>query len=244
MPPRSTARRFLAGAAVAVTIGLGAGAGAGVGAGEAEPAMTPATVTTSADLSGAPTPLPAYRSSVRGIDATLAARMRFSWRARCPVPLRDLRHLRMTYYGFDGLAHTGEMVVHRDVAPAVTGVFRRLYDSRFPIARMRLVDAYSGDDGASMKANNTSAFNCRAKTGGTGWSVHSYGRALDVNPVQNPYVKGATVLPGAGAAYTDRWPLRKGMVTWTVRDAFADAGWRWGGSWTSLKDYQHFERTP
>ena len=248
MPARTTARRVLIAAAASLTIGLGAGAGAGVGAGAGSLGMAPATVVTlpaetaPAASSAAAAPLPAYRSSVAAIDATLAARMRFSWRGGCPVPLRDLRYLRVTYYGFDGLAHTGELVVHRDVATAVTGIFRRLYDARFPVARMRLVDAYRGDDDASMAANNTSAFNCRVKTGGTGWSVHSYGRALDINPVHNPYVKGATVLPAAGRAYLDRWPLRKGMVTWTVRDAFADAGWSWGGSWTRLKDYQHFER--
>lgn len=205
-------------------------------------AATPVTPVTPAVVPVAVT-LPDFTSSVRSIDAALAARMRTSWRSGCPVALGDLRYVRVTYYGFDGAAHGGEMVVHRDVAPAVVRIFRRLYDNRFPIARMRLVDDYAGSDDASMAANNTSAFNCRRSTGGTSWSQHSYGRALDINPVQNPYVKGDTVLPGAGRAYLDRWPLRPGMVNWTVRDAFADAGWSWGGSWRTAKDYQHFSRT-
>jgi len=184
--------------------------------------------------------LPAFSSSVRTIDATLAARMRYSWRSGCPVPRSDLRYLRMTYLGFDGVAHSGEMVVHRTAATKVISVFRRAYVARFPIARMRLVDVYRGSDDASMAANNTSAFNCRRTSGGTAWSQHSYGRAIDINPVQNPYVARGVVEPPAGKAYVTRSPLRKGMVTWTVRDAFADIGWYWGGNWRYSKDYQHF----
>ena len=160
--------------------------------------------------------LPAFSSSVSTISATLATRMRYSWRAGCPVPRSDLRYLRMTYVGFDGLAHRGEMVVHRTAALKVISVFRRAYNARFPIYRMRLVDDYRGSDDASMAANNTSAFNCRRTSGGTAWSQHSYGRAIDINPVQNPYVAGGVVEPPAGKAYVTRSPLRKGMVTWTV----------------------------
>jgi hypothetical protein len=184
--------------------------------------------------------LPAYTSSIRTIDSALATRMRYSWHTGCPVPRSDLRYLRMTYYGFDGLAHQGEMVVHRYYATKVVTVFRRLYANRFPIRRMRLVDDYQGSDPASMAANNTSAFNCRRTTSGTSWSQHSYGRAIDINPIQNPYVSHGTVQPAAGASYVTRSPLRKGMITWTVRDAFSDVGWFWGGRWTSLKDYMHF----
>ena len=184
--------------------------------------------------------LPGFTYSVRTIDSTLATRMRFSWRPGCPVALRDLRYLRMTYLGFDGAAHRGEMVVHRTAVPKVVSVFRRVYDARFPVYRMRLVDDYRGSDDASMAANNTSAFNCRRTSGGTAWSQHSYGRAIDVNPVQNPYFSGGVVEPPAGKPYATRSPLRKGMVTWTVRDAFADIGWYWGGQWRYSKDYQHF----
>ena len=184
--------------------------------------------------------LPAFTSSVRTIDAALATRMRHSWRSGCPVSRSNLRYLRMTYYGFDGRAHRGEMVVHRTATPKIIRVFRRAFNARFPIYRMRLVDDYRGNDDASMAANNTSAFNCRRVSGGTAWSQHSYGRAVDINPVQNPYVARGVVEPPAGKAYVTRWPLRRGMVTWTVRDAFADIGWYWGGKWRNAKDYQHF----
>ena len=184
--------------------------------------------------------LPTFRSTVRTIDADLAGRMTDTWRPGCPVPLRDLRYVRVSFVRFDGTAGYGRLVVHADRAASVVDVFRALYAQRFPIRRMRLVDAYDGSDARSMAANNTSAFNCRKATGGTSWSEHSYGRAVDVNPVQNPYVAGSTVAPPAGASYVDRSPLRKGMVTRGVRSAFSSIGWDWGGSWTTKKDYQHF----
>ena len=186
------------------------------------------------------TTLPAYRYSIRKLDADLKARMRYSWHSGCPVPRYKLRYIRMTYYGFDGAAHQGEMVVHRYWARRVVGAFRDVYAARFPIRQMRLVDDFKGSDDASMAANNTSAFNCRKVTGGSSWSQHSYGRALDINPVQNPYVSGSTVEPPAGKAYVDRSPRRKGMVRAAVRDAFTDIGWEWGGYWRSIKDYMHF----
>ena len=107
------------------------------------------------------------------------------------------------------------------------------------------VEAFGGSDDASMAANNTSAFNCRKATGGTSWSEHSYGRAIDVNPVQNPYVKGSLVLPQSGSAYVDRSRTIPGMIRAgdAVVRAFAAQGWAWGGTWTSLKDYQHFSTT-
>ena len=112
--------------------------------------------------------LPAFSSSVRAIDAALLARMRYSHRAGCPVATADLRYVQVTYYGFDRRARTGELVVHRTAATAMTQVFAQLYAARFPVQRMLLVDAYRGDDHASMAANNTSAYNCRAVQGGTG----------------------------------------------------------------------------
>ncbi len=125
--------------------------------------------------------------------------MAWSWREGCPVPLADLRLLTVDHWGFDGREHTGELVIHEWEAGDVIVAMRRLYDARFPIRRMLLVDAYGGDDDRSMAANNTSAFNCREVTGQPGaWSEHSYGRAIDINPVQNPYVLDETVLlPGS-----------------------------------------------
>jgi hypothetical protein len=176
------------------------------------------------------------------ISAVTAERLGSSHRAGCPVLSSDLRLLEVSHLGFDGRVHRGQIVVHRSAATAVVEVFRRLYDARFPVQRMVTVDRYGGDDDASMAANNTSAYNCRRTTGGTGWSEHAYGAALDINPVQNPYVRGDVVAPEAGRAYLDRSDVRPGMVTAgdTVVRAFAAAGWEWGGNFRTLKDYQHF----
>jgi poly-gamma-glutamate synthesis protein (capsule biosynthesis protein) len=196
-----------------------------------------------ASTSSATGTLPDFTASVHRIDAELKQRLAYTWRRGCPVPRRDLRYVQLSYVGFDGAAYQGELVLHEDVAADVVGVFERLYDTRFPIRRMRLVDDYGGSDARSMAANNTSAFNCRRTTGGSSWSEHSYGRAVDINPVQNPYVYRGDVQPPRGASYVDRSPLREGMVTRAVRRAFRQVGWQWGGAWTSRKDYQHFSQT-
>lgn len=180
------------------------------------------------------------------IDAPTRARMRYSWRRGCPVALKNLRLITMSYRGFDGEDHLGEMVVHKNVAANVVKVFRTLFRARYPIRRMRLVDAYKGSDDRSMAADNTSAFNCRKVTGGTGWSQHSYGWAIDINPVENPYVtRGGKVLPPAGRKYANRSRKAKGMIHHgdVVWRAFRSIGWEWGGDWRSIKDYQHFSLT-
>ena len=170
-----------------------------------------------------------------------AAQLRFSWRPGCPVAPAQLRSVRLSYWGFDGRRHTGTLVVNRDATRAVAIVFRRLYRARFPIRRMRPVDAYRGSDDASMAADNTSAFNCRAAVaaGPPRWSAHAYGRAVDVNPLENPYLEGGRVLPPAGRRFADRSRHRRGMAEGTLVDAFAEVGWGWGGRWSS-PDYQHF----
>ena len=186
-----------------------------------------------------------YRASVKVIDAKTAAEMTgVSWKEGCPVPIADLRRVRLTFWGFDNRRHQGELIVHKDIATSVVDVFHTMYTARFPINKMRRVDFYGASDDASMADDNTSAFNCRPITGSTnGFSVHSYGKAIDINTVENPYVKGSTVLPPAGKAFTDRGNVRPGMIVhgdrvWT---AFHARGFDWGGDWTSLKDYQHFE---
>jgi hypothetical protein len=167
--------------------------------------------------------------------------MASSWRAGCPVPLADLRYLTVTYRGFDGADHTGELVVAGSVADDVVAIFRQLYQDGYPIASMRLVDDFGGDDDASMAANNTAAFNCRPVTGGRGFSEHSYGTAIDVNPVQNPFLSGSTVLPAAGRPYAHR-PDDPGVIHDgdEVVTIFAAHGFSWGGDWTGPIDYQHF----
>jgi poly-gamma-glutamate synthesis protein (capsule biosynthesis protein) len=194
--------------------------------------------------------LPAFTATVRRIGPDLRDRMRFSYRPGCPVSPRDLRYVRMSFVRFDRSADTGEMVVHKTYAKSVVKVFQRLYESRWPIRRMRLVDDYRGDDDASLAANNTSGFNCRSVSGGEGWSEHAYGRAIDINPVQNPYVYDSVVSPPSGRRFTDidrsgagqvpRGVIRSGDV---VVSAFRRIGWEWGGDWTSAKDYQHFSAT-
>ncbi|HEY5883015.1 MAG TPA: M15 family metallopeptidase [Nakamurella sp.] len=182
-----------------------------------------------------------FSSEIVTIGPDVAARMTSSWRAGCPVPLTDLRYLTLTYRGFDGADHAGEMVVATSVTDDVVTIFRRLYEIGYPIGSMRLVDEFGGDDGASMSANNTSAFNCRPVTGGGEFSEHAYGTAIDVNPVQNPYVSGSTVLPAQGRMYADR-PDSPGVINAgdEVVWAFADQGFSWGGSWSRPIDYQHF----
>lgn len=185
-----------------------------------------------------------FHIEVHPIDAGLAARMTpTSWRPGCPVPLSDLRYLRLSYMGFDGGEHLGELVVHRDAVQAVHGVFEHLWDERFPIERMQLVDDFGGSDDASVAANNTAAFNCRPAVGGSGrWSEHALGKAIDINPLVNPYISGSTVIPPAGVEYLDRGDVRTGMITrdGPVVGAFRFVGWGWGGDWSSVKDYQHF----
>ncbi len=160
----------------------------------------------------------------------------------CPA-FSQLRLLRLSYWTFDGGVAEGELVVHQSVASEVIDVFEALFDARFPIERMQRVDAYDADDDASMAANNTSAFNCRLTTSGTQLSQHSYGKAIDINPLRNPYVtSGGTVYPPAGSSYVDRSEVREGMIVQPgpVVDAFDDVAWGWGGRWPGTKDYQHF----
>ena len=188
--------------------------------------------------------LPPFRGSVSEIDrATRELMIANSWHPGCPVPLRDLRLLRLSYVGFDGQAHHGQLVVHRWYAEAFVHVFRRLYEERFPIRRMRLVDHYGADDDRSMAADNTSAFNCRLRAGSsTEWSQHAYGRAIDVNTVENPFVTPTHVSPPAGVAYVDRTQDLPGMIHLhdPVWWAFRAIGWEWGGQWRGTIDYQHF----
>jgi len=186
-----------------------------------------------------------YRASIRVIDnAGARAMIGVSWHRGCPVGIAELRRAELTYWGFDGARHRGELIVHQDVAHSVVDIFHTLYSMRFPIRMMVPVDRFGGDDNASMAADNTSAFNCRPITGAaSGFSVHSYGRAIDVDTLENPYVKGALVQPPAGKAFTNRANLRPGMISHGDRvwQAFTTHGFAWGGDWQSLKDYQHFE---
>jgi hypothetical protein len=170
-----------------------------------------------------------------------------SWRPGCPVGPAQLRLVRLAHWDFSGRRRIGELVVHHEAVPDVIAAFRRLYRARFPIRRMVRVDRFRGSDDASMAADNTSAFNCRyaVATGPKRWSAHAYGKAIDVNPVENPYVQGSTVSPANGRAYADRSRRSPGMAVagGVLVSAFASRGWAWGGRWSGTPDYQHFSAT-
>ncbi len=212
-------------------------------------AVTAASVAASCldPTTGTPPPrdaaVAAYRSTISSVTAE---DLGSSWRPGCPVSPADLRRVRVDYWGYDGGRHRGDLIVHEDVAGDLASVFGELYAARFQIRRIHPITHYGSDDDASMEANNTSAFNCRRVTGGSGWSEHAYGTAIDINPIQNPYVTSSgTVLPEAGRPWADRSLRVPGMIhrNGVVRSSFAAIGWEWGGDWTNPKDYQHLSRT-
>jgi hypothetical protein len=187
-----------------------------------------------------------FRASVRAIPLAMQAEMTgASWHpdTRCP-DWRELALIEMSHWGFDGAVCDGELVVAAEVADDVVSAFERIFEARFPIERMVRIDVYGGDDNRSMEANNTSGFNFRTVAGLDVLSLHSFGSAIDINPVQNPYVAGDRILPPAATAYLDRSQLRPGMILrpGPVTAAFDAIGWQWGGDWNPRKDYHHFDR--
>lgn len=169
---------------------------------------------------------------------------RSTWAPGCPVASTDLAWVRLAFWGFDARRHTGELLVHRDVADDVVSVFGTLYRQRFPQEQVVIVADYDPDAPPTGDGNATGAFVCRPTTGASFYSQHAYGLAIDVNTFQNPYVKGSVVLPELASSYLSRSPGRPGMVVpaGPVVAAFARIGWEWGGDWSSLRDYQHFSR--
>ena len=173
---------------------------------------------------------------------------RANWHAGCPVELADLRVVEVDYWGFDDRVHRGPIVVHRRVASDVAGVFRRLFRARFPIKHVALPARYRPprpEDRLRTKSV-TAGFNCRPVTEGTTLSQHSYGWAVDINPLQNPYVRAdGTVLRWPARRYLDRSRDLPGMIRGgdVVVRAFERIGWSWGGRWDSIRDYMHFSLT-
>ena len=165
-----------------------------------------------------------------------------SWHKGCPVRVSDLRLVNVSFWGFDGRAHQGRLVLNADAVGPVVGALRTLYSGASRFRRMQPVEAYGSSDNRSMAADNTSAFNCRGVPGSGAWSEHAYGRAIDVNPLENPEIRAGVVSPPGGRKYVDRSKQAKGLIHAgdVVVRAFEAVGWHWGGYWHSLKDYQHF----
>jgi hypothetical protein len=190
---------------------------------------------------------PVFRASSAQISAALSQQITgITWRPNCPVPIEDLRHLSLTVWRTSGKSYQGELIVHKHVVGDMIATFHKLFEARFPVPKMVLIHNYGGSDDASVADNNTSAFNCRNVTGGKGWSKHAYGLAIDINPFWNPYIKGNQLIPPAATEYVERKSLRRGMIEAgdIVHRAFISRGWTWGGSWRSVKDYQHFQFSP
>jgi len=176
------------------------------------------------------------------------------WHSGCPVPLAHLRVLTVAYIGFDARRHVGQLVVNEDAVAPLTKVFRRLYALRFPIHHMAFADTYGPPGGRPADGDVTASFECRqassspctgaANTGTGSWSEHAYGEAIDLDPVENPYVGCGMTRDKTALAFLDRSRRRRGMVTPAVVAAFRAVGWGWGGSWSgATKDYMHFSAT-
>lgn len=165
------------------------------------------------------------------------------------IALEDLRYLQVLHVGFDGEEHVGELIVNKAVAEDILDIMYELYVNKYPIERMVLVDEYGGDDEKSMQANNTSAFNYRTVEGSSSLSKHSYGMAIDINPLYNPCVRtysdgSSKSFPEGSDIYADRsrdfaYKIDKNDLCYKL---FTERGFRWGGDWNSLKDYQHFDK--
>jgi len=193
-----------------------------------------------------------YQASISSITPEIKKRMLKgnSWRKGCPVSLESLRYLRLPHKDFKGNESIGELIVHKEVANEVVTIFETLYREDYPVKKMKLVSDYKGNDWQSIEADNTSAFNCRKATGSKKWSKHSYGKAIDINPIENPYISRKGYISHKESlvykkrvhkknTYADRAVLVKGDKAIQV---FKMYGWKWGGDWSGVKDYQHFSK--
>ena len=179
------------------------------------------------------------------IPAEVESRMRgVSYPDDAEIKLSDLRYLRLSYVDFDGKEQVGELVCNKAIADDLVAVFRDLYEARYPIRSIRLIDDFGGDDEASMAADNTSCFNYRKKTGMRELSKLALGLAVDINPFETPYVRPSRVRPAGAAAFADRtqdFPHKIDKSDLCYR-LFRARGFSWGGAWRSVQDYQHFEK--
>ena len=194
-----------------------------------------------------------HKSDISSISPHIKKRMirGNSWKQGCPTGLKDLRYVRVSHWNFKDSNAMGELIVHADAAISVTKIFEELYDIGYPVKQMRLVSNFKGSDWQSIEADNTSALNCRPVTGNSKkWSNHAYGKAIDINPIENPYIsRTGYISHKASAIYRKRihnpsrgltdkaMLLKKDKAT----QIFEKYGWKWGGDWEPVKDYQHFE---
>ncbi len=160
------------------------------------------------------------------------------------VDINNLSYLKITYWGFDGKEHIGEMIVNKKVAKEVIEIFKELYNKKYQIEKVKLIDEYGADDEKSMEDNNTSAFCYREVANTNILSKHALGLAIDINPLYNPYITEKNILPINAKVYTNRnidkkYIIKKGD---DLYNAFIKRGWKWGGNWKNKKDYQHFEK--
>lgn len=164
----------------------------------------------------------------------------------CKISYDELRYIKLLHYDFVGKVHEGELIVNAKLADEVMKIFYELFKAKYPLASVRLVDDYGqpASDSLSMAANNTSAFNYRRISGSKTLSRHSYGAAVDINPVFNPYIVGARVAPENSKPYVDRSRNFAGKIDHAdlCYKLFLKYGWTWGGDWQGDKDYQHFSK--
>ncbi|PHS37703.1 MAG: hypothetical protein COB07_10135 [Sulfurovum sp.] len=191
-----------------------------------------------------------YKAMVSQITPEIKKRMikGNSWRKGCPVSLQNLRYLQVTHKNFSAKDQRGEIIVHKDVASEVSQIFKELYAIGYPVHKMKLVSDYKGNDWQSIEADNTSAFNCRNATGSKKWSKHSYGKAIDINPIENPYIsRTGRISHKESLQYRKRVHKKstsedKALLLKSDKATkiFEKHGWKWGGDWSGVKDYQHF----
>jgi hypothetical protein len=192
-----------------------------------------------------------FNYQISPITSTIKERMikANSWRRTCPVHLVDLRYINVNHLDFNGKTVSGEIIVHKDIADEVVNIFAELYEINYPIKQMHLVADFKANDWQSIEADNTSAFNCRPVTGNKKkWSKHAYGKAIAINPIENPYVSRKGHISHKASwkykkrrhrknTYADRAVLLKHDKATKI---FKKYGWTWGGDWRTVKDYQHF----
>jgi hypothetical protein len=224
-------------------------AACGGGGDDRQVARTTSTTTTSTTITTTtvppttmPTAPPAPKPFQSSIATVTAADLGASWREGCPVGPENLRMVTVSLVGFDDSDHSGQVVVHADEADEIVEVFRQLHAARFPIRKMKPIFTQAEYEDFDTVDDNSSGFSCRNAVNANAaphWSNHAYGYAIDINPIENPYLNGGKVLPPLGAEFTDRSNVRPGMATpgSVIVNAFRSVGWGWGAS---FQDYQHF----